>query len=115
MTLETPRDLSRRGARAIAFVCLAVAFYAAYHWSPFDFQVPDNEMLRRKLGWLVRVPFEGYNQNPEFTALAELFVKMGVAAPDRPHVALVGRRQHTLSPTDRGERTRFRRGIHRGG
>ncbi len=78
---RTADGRAARGLVPAAFVGLSLAFYAAYHWVPFDFQVPDAETARRKLSWLTRVPFEGYYQNPEFTALAELFVKVGLAVP----------------------------------
>ncbi|MEO7192303.1 MAG: VanZ family protein [Vicinamibacterales bacterium] len=54
--------------------------YAVYNLAPFDF-VFSHEMIATRLGRLRGVPFFGYYQNPEFKALRDLFVKLGLALP----------------------------------
>lgn len=64
---------------AVSAAC-ALVFYLAYHWSPFDFELSAS-LSRQRISWLFRVPFEGYYQNPEFKALADLLIKVVVSMP----------------------------------
>lgn len=71
---------ARRHAWVVLALVASAALYAAYNWSPFDFQW-SRQMVEERLSLLARVPFAGYYVNPEFKALDDVFIKVGLALP----------------------------------
>jgi len=73
-------ERSQGGVVAVTALVGAALLYAAYNLSPFDF-VLSNDFIARRLRMLTGVPFRGYYQNQEFKALADIFIKVGMALP----------------------------------
>jgi glycopeptide antibiotics resistance protein len=59
---------------------VAAAIYAAYNFTPFEFSW-SLDMLRARGHRLLDVPFYAYYVNPEFKALREITVKLGLGIP----------------------------------
>ena len=64
----------------VAGVLAAMAFYAIYNLSPFDFHL-SSEFVRGRIGRLWALPFYSYYSNPQFKSLDEAFVKISLGLP----------------------------------
>jgi VanZ family protein len=85
------RPASMSNAVPLVGLGAALAFYAIYNWSPFDFTF-SGDLIRSRIGNLVGVPFYGYYINPEFKALDDALIKISIAIPIGVFVALwIGR------------------------
>ena len=71
----------------LAGLAASLIFYAIYNWSPFDFTF-SGDLVRSRIGNLVRVPFYGYYINPEFKALDDAVIKIAIAVPIGVFLAL---------------------------
>ena len=78
---------SMSNAVPIIGLAAALAFYAIYNWSPFDFRF-SGDLVRSRIGNLVGVPFYGYYINPEFKALDDALIKISIAVPIGVFLAL---------------------------
>ncbi len=64
----------------IAGLAVSLAFYAAYNWSPFDFQL-SGEVIGARVSMIFGAPFYSYYQNPELKAVGELVLKIALGVP----------------------------------
>jgi glycopeptide antibiotics resistance protein len=79
-TVSGQRSLRTAQAWLTAALALSALFYVLYNLSPFNFTFSRAQVAGRA-GMLLRVPFAGYYQNPEFKALADACIKIAIALP----------------------------------
>lgn len=80
--VETASQSATRGLTMpalVAVVCWCLVL-CAYHWTPFEFTMRDDE-IRRKIARMSLLPFAGYQSGSDLNALSNLLTKLALAAP----------------------------------